>query len=148
MSDFVDERTDDEILSNRATVQLYIGKLQHIFATVLDSDHQRFGVLFEAILQYARSGDDSLISKESDPITWSAFQQYKYELDSDTSKFLIKSRQNAVAGHMGGSKNKLPQANATERKQNNPTPTRGNGNGNGNGQSNEVIEMIKKGVFK
>lgn len=145
MSEFIDKRSDDEILADRATVQLYIDKLLHIFKNVLDSDQRHFGLLFEAILLYARSADESLISKERDPITWSAFQQYKYELDADTSKFLAKSRKNAAAGHKGGSKNKQTLANANERKQNNPNTTSGYGSGHGygHGQGNEYLNMIE-----
>lgn len=148
MSDFIDARTDDEILAKRATVQLYIDKLLHIYRNVLDSDQKRFGIIFEAILQYAKSGDDSLISKTDDPITWSAFQQYKFELDADTEKYINQSRKRAYAGHIGGKQEKANQASASlvsKTKQGKPTAGNWKGTGIGTGQSNnEFLDMLER----
>lgn len=144
MADFFDERTDDEILANRKTVQLYIDKLLHIYKNVLDSDQMRLGILFEAILQYAKFGDDSLISKKDDPITWSAFQQYKFELDADTEKYINQSRKRAYAGHIGGKQEKAKQASASTTKQRKPSAGNWKGTGLGTGQShNEFLNMLE-----
>lgn len=146
MSEFIDKRSDDEILAKRATVQLYIDKLLHIFKNVLDSDQKHFGLLFEAILLYARSADESLISKERDPITWSAFQQYKFELDADTEKYISQSRKKAYAGHLGGKQEKATQASASSantEEQKNPIT----GNCRGTGKGNEFLQMIESEVL-
>lgn len=140
---FVDNRTDEEILANRATVQLYADKMNHIFKNVLDSDYLRLGRLFEAILIYTLSnGKQVSLDKDSDPITWGAFQTYKYELDADAARYLDRSRKRARSGYVGGKQPKAKKANASsasEDKQKKPSNGDGVGGGHGNGNSSKTI---------
>lgn len=99
------ERTDKEILAGRATVQFYHKRMLHILDNVLDGDLYKFGLFFAASLIYIDTqGDEVILDKDSDPIVWSAFQQYKYDLDKDSKKYIERSRKNAVSGSVGGKK--------------------------------------------
>ena len=96
MGEYIDTRTDEEILSKRVTVQLYHKKILFLFEQVLESDPYKLGRFIEAVLVYTdTNGKTEILNKEQEPVTWAAFQQYKFELDKGTEQFIERSRKNS-----------------------------------------------------
>lgn len=95
----MDNRTDTEILDGRVTMMLYHKKMRFIFDNIFEGDFTRFGIFFRAIIAYTETlNADEYISKEEDPILWSAFQQIKYDLDADAKRYIERSRKNSENG--------------------------------------------------